>query len=220
MRKNAQTLAVILDTLADVGAQHALFGGVVAGYYGNGRPTADVDVLVSRCFIKHISARIEQRGYLVREFQHLLKMYVPGELKSAGDIVVQETNSVLSAAFLATAPGLIFGLPVKIVKRGVFVALKFQAATTLRRRLRDRIRDVQDIRQVLEKEFGPQDQQLASDIAAKMYPGAEKQLEGLITDLRYGRWPQAARRAAIHSRLLVRRGISTPGGTGLPMGIR
>lgn len=211
MNRNAQTLAVLLDVFAEVGAQHALFGGLVAGYYGKERGTADVDLLVSRRFIQPIQVRIKRRGYVVQQFPYILKMFVPGESKSAGDLVVQETNCVLSSAFAATAPGLILGFPVNVVRRGVFVALKFQAATTSRRRLRDRIRDVLDIRGVLEKEFGPQDEQLAAEIAGKMYPGATKDLEGLVKDVRCGRWPQSARTAAIHSGLLLRRGFSTLG---------
>jgi hypothetical protein len=214
MEKNARTLAAMLGTLAEVGAQHALFGGLVAGYYGRERVTADVDLLVSRRFIEPIQAVLERRGYVVRQFPYLVKMYVPGEPESVGDLVVQESNGVLSAAFVATTPGVILGLPVSVVRRGVFVALKFHAAVTARRQPRDRIRDVLDICGVLEKEFEPRDERLAVEIAGKMYPGAGADLEGLIDDLRCGRWPRIARRAAIHTALLLRRGLATPGRRG------
>jgi hypothetical protein len=215
MEKNARTLAAMVDALAEVGAQHALIGGLVAGYYGRARMTTDVDMLVSSRFVIQIQAGLERRGYVVGRFPYLLKMYVPGEPVSAGDLVLQESNCVLRAAFLATTPGVILGIPVNVVRRGVFVALKFQAAVTPRRHSSDKVRDVLDIRGVLEKEFGPEDERLAVEIAGKMYPGAVADFEALIKDVRCGRWPKVARRAAIHSGLLVRRGLATLGRRGV-----
>jgi hypothetical protein len=46
METNARTLAAILDALAELGARHALIGGLVAGYYGKGRATVDVADIV------------------------------------------------------------------------------------------------------------------------------------------------------------------------------
>lgn len=207
METNARTLAAILDALSDLGAQHALFGGLVAGHYGKDRPTRDADLLVSRRFIERLQAGLVRRGYEVRQFQGLMKMYVPGEPESVGDCVAHESNAVLGAAFLATTPAEILGLPVRVVRRGVFVALKFESAISPRRCSRDRTLDVVDIRGVLEKEFGPQDFQLAVDIAGKMYPGAVADLESLIHDLRHGRWPKVTLRAGTQAGLLLRRGL-------------
>jgi hypothetical protein len=97
---------------------------------------------------------------------------------------------VLRAAFAATTPGEILGLPVSMVQRGAFVALKFHAAVSPTRQLGDKIQDVADIVRVLEKELGPEDERLAVAIAGKMYPGAVADLEELIDDVRHGRRPK------------------------------
>lgn len=209
MERNARTLGAMLDALSDVGAQHALFGGLVAGYHSRGRATKDVDLLVSRRFIEQLQAGLMRRGYEVRQFQFLMKIYVPGESESVGDFVVYESNAVLRAAFAATTPGEILGLPVSVVRRGVFVAMKFQSAISPRRCSRDRTLDVVDIRGVLEREFGPQDFRLAVEIAKKMYPGAVADLESLIDDLRHGRWPKVTLRAETQAGLLLRRGLAS-----------
>lgn len=204
--KNAGALAVILDVLKDAGAGHAVFGGLAAAYYGHGRMTADVDLLVPGRFFPHVCAGLERRGYLVRQFPLLVKMYVPGDPESAGDLVMAESNSVLNTAFTETTSAIILGLPVNIVRRGVLVALKFQAVLTPRRRLGDRTRDVMDIRGVMESGFEPEDQRQAARLVAKMYPGAEADFVGLLNDVRRGRWPRIARHVTLQSGLLVARG--------------
>lgn len=190
MDRNRQTLGAILDALGEVGARHALIGGLVAGYYGKGRATVDVDMLVPRRFMKRLQAAIERRGYEVRAFQDMMRMYVPGEPESVGDLVVHEAHPVLRAAFAATTPGTMLGLPVSMVKRGAFVALKFHAAVSPTRQLMDKMQDVVDIGRVLEREFGPDDERLAVAIAEKMYPGAVADLEELVDDVRHGRRPK------------------------------
>jgi hypothetical protein len=209
MDTNARILAVMLDALAEVGAPHAVFGGLVAGYYGDARrATADVDMLVSRRFLEPLQAGLERRGYEVRQFPHLLKMYPRGARESKGDLVVQESSDVLRAAFAGATPAEILGLPVSVVRRGALVALKFQAATTPRRRSGDRALDVNDIRGVLEKEFGPEDERLALEIAGMMYARAGADLRSLLDDLRHGRWPKVTRRAGMEAGMLLRRGLS------------
>lgn len=190
MDKNARTLAAILDALSEVGARHALIGGLVAGYYGKGRATVDVDLLVPKRFMKRIQAALEQRGYEVRTFPDMMRMYVPGEPESVGDLVVQEANPVLRAAFTATTPGSILGLPVSMVRRGAFVALKFHSALSPTRQLTDKMQDVVDIVRVLDREFGPDDEQLAVAIVGKMYPGAVADFEEMLDDVRHGRRPR------------------------------
>jgi hypothetical protein len=190
MDKNTRTLAALLDALTDVGARHALIGGLVAGYYGKGRATVDVDLLVPKRCMKRLQAALERRGYEVRVFPDMMRMYVPGEPDSVGDLVVQEANPVLRAAFTETTPGSILGLPVNIVRRGAFVALKFHAALSPTRQLTDKMQDVVDIVRVLDREFGPEDEQLAIAIVGKMYPGAVADFEELLDDVRHGRRPK------------------------------
>jgi hypothetical protein len=120
----------------------------------------------------------------------MMRVYVPGETEAAGDLVFQESNPVLRAAFVVTTPVTILDLPVAAVRRGAFVALKFHAAVSLTRKLGDKVQDVADIIRVLEREFGPEDERLAAEIAAKMYPGAVDELGELIDDVRHGRRPK------------------------------
>lgn len=190
MDKNTRTLTALLDALAEIGARHALVGGLVAGYYGKGRATVDVDLLVPKRFMKRLKAALERRGYEVSVLPDMMRMYVPGEPESVGDLITQEANPVLRAAFAATTPATLLGLPVNIVRRGAFVALKFHAAVSPTRQLGDKIQDVADIVRVLEREFSPDDQRLAVEIADKMYPGAVADLEELFDDVRHGRRPK------------------------------
>lgn len=190
MEKNARTLAAILDALAEIGARHALIGGLVAGYYGKGRATVDVDLLIQKRFAKRLRAALERRGYEVRAFPDMMRMYIPGEPDSVGDLVTQEANPVLRAAFAATAPASILGLSVSMVRRGAFVALKFHAAVSPTRQLMDKMQDVVDIGRVIERELGPDDERLALELAAKMYPGAVAELRELLDDVRHGRRPK------------------------------
>ncbi len=190
MDRNARTLTALLDALTEVGARHALIGGLVAGHYGKGRATVDVDLLVSKRFIKRLQGALTRRGYEVRAFPDMLRVYGAGETESAADLLVLESNPVLRAAFAATRPGEILGLPVQVVQRGAFVALKFHAALSPTRPPTDKLQDVVDIGRVLEKEFGPDDERLACEIAAKMYPGATADLLELIADVRNGRIPK------------------------------
>jgi hypothetical protein len=211
MERNRRTLADILDALEDVGARHAVLGGLLAGFHGAERATADVDVLLPRAYVKQVQTGLDRRGYIVRPFPNVTKIWVHGEPVSLGDLLPLETNQVLRAAFAATEPAVILGLPVSAVKRGAYVALKFEAAAATRRQPRDRARDVADIRAVLAKTFDPQDEHLAAEIAAKMYPGAVADLESLIEDVRCERPPRVAIRAAKRSALLTRQGTANFG---------
>jgi hypothetical protein len=190
MDKNTRTLAALLEALAEVGARHALIGGLVAGYYGKGRATVDVDLLVPKRSMRRLQAALEKRGYEVRTFPGMMRMYVPGELEAAGDLVEQEAHPVLHAAFAATTPGMILGFPVRIVRRGAFVALKFHAAVSPTRQATDKAQDVVDIMRVLDKQFGPGDERLAVQIVSKIYPGAEAEFRTLLDDVRHGRRPK------------------------------
>jgi len=190
MDKNTHTLAAMLEALAEVGARHALIGGLVAGYYGKGRATVDVDMLVSKRSKQRLQAALEKRGYDVRVSPDMMRLYIPGESEAVGDLVEQEAHPVLHAAFAATAPGVILGIPVRIVRRGAFVALKFHAAVSPTRQATDKAQDVVDIMRVLDKEFNAEDERLAMKIVSKVYPGAKAEFRRLIDDVRHGRRPK------------------------------
>jgi hypothetical protein len=190
MSDNKAVLSDLLAVLAELGAKHALMGGLAAGYHGRVRATIDVDLLVPKRFLKRLAKALEGRGYVVRALPDMLRVYPSGatpEDEAVADLVGLESNPVLRAAFAATEPAVILGLPVQVVRRGAFVALKFHAALASTRRLGDRYQDVSDVDRVLAKGFGPDDEKLAHEIAERMYAGARADLAVFIDDLRHGR---------------------------------
>lgn len=154
MERNARTLTAMLDALAEIGFEHAVFGGLLAPYYGRKRATADVDVLVPTGSFDSLSAALRRRGYDMQRFPFLLRIYPRGEPESAGDFVGVESHAALQAAFAARTPAEILGLRCNAVKPGAFVALKFEAAVRPKRRSRDRALDVNDMLGVLRRQFG------------------------------------------------------------------
>jgi hypothetical protein len=204
MEKNARTLAVMLDVLAQVEAPHAVFGGLLAMLYGKRPRTSDVDMMVPRSAFEPAKAAFEQRGYQVRHFPFLLRIVPRGELEPVGDLLMAESTAAVSAAFVARTPAHILSQTVSAIPRGEFVALKFEAAVRTRRLRRDRRTDVYDIVGVLERGFGPQDERAAARLADKMFPGAVGDLASLLDDLRHGRWPRTVRRAQLRTTLLHR----------------
>ena len=208
MERNAQTLSAILELLDEVGARHAIFGGLATFCHGRARATSDVDMLVSAQVIEPLRAGLERRGYAVRRYPHVMKMYRPGERASVGDFVPYEANGVLRATYAAKTPAVIMGLPVTVVQCGAFVALKFEAAATATRLPQRRAQDVRDIHAVLKKGFAPEDERLAIAIAGLMYEGAVADLQALIEDLRQGRPTTLAMRTRRRAGLLVRQGLS------------
>lgn len=111
----------------------------------------------------------------------------PADAEAIANLVAAEANPVLEAAARVAEPATVLGHRVRIVPRGALVALKFHAASSPRRAIADRYMDVSDIGRVIGKRFDPADEQLALQIAAHAYPGAEAELATLIDDLRYGR---------------------------------
>ena len=208
MEKNALTLASILEALEVAGAGHAVFGGLAASFYGRHRPAKDVDLLVPGSCVKNITVALARRGYTVREYGHVTKIYLPGEANPAADLLALETNGMLRAAFAATVTAMVLGMPVRVVERGVFVALKFEAAATPRRHPRRRIRDLSDIHAVFERGFEQRDELLALQIANRMYPGAVADLARMIDDVRHGRQPRIPLCAGPRTTLLRHHGIA------------
>ena len=187
----ARTLAELSEILAEVGADHALVGGIAVGYHGRLRATVDVDMLVPRSKLDPLSHALRLRGYVVVQDRDMVRAYPPGSdpagSESIADLVAREANPVLEAASRATEPATVLGHPVRIVARGALVALKFHAAISVRRAIEDRYQDVADIGRIIAKRWQATDEQLALEIAAHAYPGAEAELAALVDDLRHGR---------------------------------
>lgn len=191
MNERAQTLGELSTILAEVGSDHAVIGGIAVGYHGRLRATVDVDLLVPRAKLEALAHALRARGYVVAHTQDMVRVYPPAadpdHAEAIADLVAREANPVLEAAALVAEPAKVLGHQVRIVPRGALVALKFHAAISLRRAIEDRYQDVADIGRVIKKRFEPGDEQLALQIAAHAYPGAEVELAKLIDDLRQGR---------------------------------
>jgi hypothetical protein len=188
MDQRAQMLAVLSEIFAEVGSDHTLVGGIAVGYHGRLRATVDVDVLVPQRKIGRIQKALVARGYVVTRHPGMIRVYEPGadpkEAEAIADLVEREANPVLRAAALTGEDALVLGQPVKVVARGALVALKFHAAVSRSRRVEDRYQDVADLGRIVRKAFSPEDETLALDIAEHSYPGARKDLQEMLADLR------------------------------------
>jgi hypothetical protein len=189
----ARTLAELSEMLTEVGSEHLLIGGLAVGYHGRLRATVDVDLLVPRAKLASLAAALRQRGYAVVEHRDMLRAYPPGtdpaaeDAEAIADLVAREANPVLEHAARHGEPARVLGHQVHIASRGAQVALKFHAAISPRRQYLDRQQDLVDIGRVVRKRFTPADEQLALEIAAHAYPGAQHELARLLDDLRRGR---------------------------------
>ena len=184
-------LVELSEILAEVGSDHALIGGIAVGYHGRLRATVDVDLLVPRKKLSSLARALQSRGYVVTHTPEMVRVYPaaadPEHDDSIADLLAREANPVLEAAARVAEPATVLGHPVRIVARGALVALKFHAAISIRRAIGDRYQDVADIGRIIAKRFDASDEQLALDVAAHAYPGAEAELAKLIDDLRHGR---------------------------------
>lgn len=187
MTDNRRVLVDLLAILAEVKSDYALIGGLAAGYYGKDRATVDVDLLVPRRSLKRIAEALGARGYGVEASPDMIRASRTGTSIPVADLVGREAHPVLRAASAATEPAIILGVPVDVVRRGAFVALKFHAAISPTRSMRDRYQDVTDIASVVERGFEGDDEALASAIAARCYRGARTEFRAFIDDLRHGR---------------------------------
>jgi hypothetical protein len=189
--ERARMLAELSEILTEVGSDHALIGGIAVGYHGRLRATVDVDLLVPRKKLASLARALQSRGYVVTETPDMVRVYPaaadPEQADSIADLVARESNPVLESAARVAEPATVLGHPVRIVPRGALVALKFHAAISIRRAIGDRYQDVADIGRIIAKRFDPSDVQLALEIAAHAYPGADAELATLIDDLRHGR---------------------------------
>jgi hypothetical protein len=189
--ERARTLAELSEILAEIGSDHALIGGIAVGYHGRLRATVDVDLLVPRGKLEPLAHALRARGYVVTETRDMVRVYPPAanpaDAEAIADLVAREANPVLEAAARVAEPATVLGHRVRIVPRGALVALKFHAAISPRRAIADRYQDVSDIGRIIAKRFEPADHELALQIAAHAYPGAEAELATLIDDLRHGR---------------------------------
>jgi hypothetical protein len=185
MADNRKVLADLLDVFAANRVKYALVGGLVAGLYGKGRTTEDVDLLIPRRAMDRLAGDIAARGYEMKRSEDMLRACKDGA--AVADLVVREAHPVLRAASATTEPAVILGLAVDVVPRGAFVALKFHAAISATRQPQDKYVDVADIAQVVARGFSAEDERLALTIAAKIYPGAKAELRQLLDDMRHGR---------------------------------
>src|SRR5262249_40944179 len=160
-----------------------LVGGLVTGLYGKERATVDVDLLVPRRAMDHLAREIVRRRYTVERSEDMLRASKRGI--AVADLVVREANPVLQPPSRIPRPATLLRLPVQVVRRGAFVALKFNAAVSPTRQAADRYLDVADIASVVARGFGARDESLARTVAAKIYPGAEQELAALVDDMRH-----------------------------------
>jgi hypothetical protein len=189
MDERAGTLQEIDLLLGGVKAERVLIGGLAVGFHGRERGTKDVDMLVRRRALKPIAAAAKRHGFDVLVTPDMVRVYPKGGSveDSIADLVAEEANPVLRAAFKATEPAVVLGRSVRIVKRGALVALKFHAAVSTSRSIEDKYQDLADIGRIIAKRYSPTDAGLARQVVAGSYPGADKDLDRLVDDMQRGR---------------------------------
>lgn len=183
-------LRAVLDLLQDVGADYTLIGAVAVGHHGRPRATLDVDMIVPGRFLGWIADAARERGYVVTTPLHMVRIYPrgsdPQKDESIADFLSAHANPVLQAAFRESEPVEILGEQVQVVTRGALVALKFHSAVSKKRKVADKHQDIADIGRIIEKKFDAEDAATARRIAALSYPGAGKDLDRLVNNLRHG----------------------------------
>jgi hypothetical protein len=191
MDERAAMLGVLLDVLADVGAEHCLVGGIAVGYHSRPRATVDVDMLIPQQKSARVAEALEQRGYVVAKHQGMMRVYppggVPGRDEAIADLVERESNPTLREAAKASEDAVVLGHSVRVVVRGALVALKFHAALSPTRLIADRYIDVGDMGRIMRTKFDSGDEAVALRVAETMYPGAREELARMMDDLRHNR---------------------------------
>jgi hypothetical protein len=191
MDDRARMLEGLASVLAEVGAEHALIGGLAVGHHGRERATIDVDVLVPKKKLEPIATALERQGYKIQRLADMLRVYDRDadldQDEAIADLVSKDANPVLDAAFRSTEDATVLGHAIKVVKRGALVALKFHAATSPSRKHADRLQDVVDIERIITRKFDPEDEELAHRILLGAHAGAADDLDRLLDDLRSGR---------------------------------
>lgn len=191
MDERAQMLQILSEVCHQVGATHAVIGGIAVGFHSRVRATVDVDLLVPQRKLGPLAKALEDRGFVVDRHPDMIRVYPSGatigEDEALADLVGLESNPALREAAKMVEPATVLGQPVRIVQRGALVALKFQAATSPSRRIEDRYIDVGDIGRIVRARFDPDDEAVALRIADTMYPGARDELASLLDDLRNDR---------------------------------
>jgi hypothetical protein len=190
MDEREQSLQEINSILLGVGVDHVLIGGLAVGYHGRERATLDVDMLVPRRALKKLATAARSHGYPVLVTSDMIRVYPRGgsqKDEAIADLVGAESNPVLNAAFKERELATVLGHRVNIVRRGALVALKFHAAVSPTRQIEDKYQDIADIGRILAKKFSPPDEKMAHRIVAMSYPGADRDLDQLIDDMRHGR---------------------------------
>lgn len=191
MDDRAKMLDELRGVLAEVGADHALVGGLAVGYHGRERATVEVDLLVPRRKLAGIARALEARGHPVRKYEGMIRVWEhgasPDHDEAIADLVAREANPTLRAAAAAVEAATVLDQPVQIAQRGALVALKYHAATSPHCRLEDRYQDIADIGRVIRRSWSPADLALARKVAATIGTDAPDELERLLDDLRNDR---------------------------------
>jgi hypothetical protein len=187
MDDRTEDLRAMLDILRGVGATSVLIGGLAVGFHGYQRATVDVDMLVPVRFLKRIAAAARERGYVVRTFPGMVRVYPYEGDESIADFVSAEASPVMRAAFREAEDATVLGQSVVVVQRGPLCALKFSAIVSPDRPIEDKYQDIADVGHLIRGGLSPDEEASARRVAALAYPGAGDDFTSLLGDLRAGR---------------------------------
>src|SRR5438128_2039944 len=83
--ERAKMLGELAGVLAEVGAEHALVGGLAVGYHGRVRATVDVDLLVPGRKLKSLATALEGRGYQVKVSPDMIRVFAADTNLDSGE---------------------------------------------------------------------------------------------------------------------------------------
>lgn len=168
-----QTYRRVIDVLARVGAQWTVVGAHAVNLYVEPRATVDIDLVVDARKMKPILQALEE------EFGALQTVEIGAAVRvtSLSVDLIRGDNHPLFRAALDEAEE---RHGVRIPKVELLLVLKFLAATSPWRDVADRKQDTADLIRLYRATGADLDRTAALEYAAKVYPRAEVEFEGIL----------------------------------------
>ena len=135
----------VTDALANSGLAYCVIGGVAVNAYAEPVLTQDLDVVVAATDLKRIRALMEAE-FRVREFEHSLNVYDPDSRLQ----VQFQLDPALSAYLAGAEMHDVLGLRLPVARPRDLMAAKVAAALEPKRRPSKRLKDLADIRRLLD----------------------------------------------------------------------
>jgi len=191
MEEQRERLEAAIGLFESVSATYALTGGHAVSLYSRPRVTVDVDFLVAKKDLPRVRKAFEKTGHRLVKAGDTYKVLREGENPDEAEAVVEllpaDLHPVWKGALESAIETQYTGLRVRAVSRAGLVALKFASASSTARPREDRLVDLADLLRLLRAGLSPAEDRAARALARTAYPGAAKDFDKLVDDLRHDR---------------------------------